>query len=115
MLLRRKLDRAFSKLKQASRPLPTSRTADEWAALSRDAARLAAWRERACLKKLLKGYMWRAADIGHALHELGYLQGQLTGKINPNLSGLLMYPRIRHISDFSSVIGLTCRALSIDE
>eukprot|EP00965_Chrysotila_dentata_P156111 5157570-Pleurochrysis_carterae.AAC.1 len=41
--------------------------------------------------------------------------GQLTGKINPNLSGLLMYPGISQKSDFSSVIGLTRRALSVDK
>eukprot|EP00965_Chrysotila_dentata_P122688 4055396-Pleurochrysis_carterae.AAC.1 len=40
--------------------------------------------------------------------------GHLTGKINPNLSGLLMYPGISHKSDFSSAIGSTRRALSID-
>eukprot|EP00965_Chrysotila_dentata_P173485 5727664-Pleurochrysis_carterae.AAC.1 len=37
MLLRRKLERAFSKLEQAPRPLPSSRTTDERGALSRDA------------------------------------------------------------------------------
>eukprot|EP00965_Chrysotila_dentata_P116180 3840762-Pleurochrysis_carterae.AAC.3 len=73
MLLSRKLERAFSKLGQAPRPFPTSRTADEWAAPSIDAARLAAWRGRACLKELLEGHTWRAADIAHALHELGYV------------------------------------------
>eukprot|EP00965_Chrysotila_dentata_P040474 1342757-Pleurochrysis_carterae.AAC.9 len=29
--------------------------------------------------------------------------------MNPNLSGLLVYPRISHKSDFSSVVGLTRR------
>eukprot|EP00965_Chrysotila_dentata_P210955 6186192-Pleurochrysis_carterae.AAC.4 len=42
-----------------------------------------------------------------------FASGQLTGKINPTLSGLLMCPRINHKSDFSSVMGLTRRALSI--
>jgi len=42
MLLQRGLERALLKLAEAPRALPTSRTADEWAALSRDAARQAA-------------------------------------------------------------------------
>eukprot|EP00965_Chrysotila_dentata_P164851 5443110-Pleurochrysis_carterae.AAC.1 len=36
MLLQRRLERALSKLDDAPRTLPSSRTADEWAALSRD-------------------------------------------------------------------------------
>eukprot|EP00965_Chrysotila_dentata_P041938 1391303-Pleurochrysis_carterae.AAC.1 len=43
MLLRRKLERGIQQAGASTAPLLTSRTADEWAALSRDAARLAAW------------------------------------------------------------------------
>eukprot|EP00965_Chrysotila_dentata_P031556 1052270-Pleurochrysis_carterae.AAC.1 len=74
MLLRRKLERAVEKIEMVPRPLPISRTADEWAALSCNAARIAAWRERSCLKELLKGHSWCAADVAHALTELGYLE-----------------------------------------
>eukprot|EP00965_Chrysotila_dentata_P201385 6180539-Pleurochrysis_carterae.AAC.2 len=73
-LLRRKLEWAMEKVSRLPRPLPSSRTADELAALLRVPAWLAAWRERSYLKELLEGHDWRAVDIAHTLSELGYME-----------------------------------------
>eukprot|EP00965_Chrysotila_dentata_P256074 6212425-Pleurochrysis_carterae.AAC.1 len=80
MLLQRRLERALTKVTEAPRSLPSNGTADEWAALSRDAVRLAAWRERTSLKKLLDGNDWRPEDIAYVLNELGVIENMFDTK-----------------------------------
>eukprot|EP00965_Chrysotila_dentata_P188046 6172497-Pleurochrysis_carterae.AAC.3 len=71
MLLCRRLERALNKLEQTPKHnVPSSRSADEWAALSRDAVWLAAHRERACLREFLSGHTWRTTDVAYVVDEL---------------------------------------------
>eukprot|EP00965_Chrysotila_dentata_P175815 5803702-Pleurochrysis_carterae.AAC.2 len=96
MLLRRRLERALNKLEQtAKHNVPSSRSADEWAAPSHDANRLAAHRERACLREFLSEHIWRAADLAYVVDEL-----QLTESIFDSKPSQIVYlKRVRELME----------------
>ena len=53
---------------------PKPRTEAEWAALSEDAKRTAARRERAYLKEVFESHPWRPSDISFALGATSYVK-----------------------------------------
>lgn len=54
--------------------IPSSRSADEWASLSRQAARKASQREREALRSLLGDHTWRPEDVADVLSEKDLLE-----------------------------------------
>lgn len=55
-------------------PPTRGRTVDEWMALSRDAQRKAAQREREHLLSFFGSHHWRIVDVAHVLAELGWVK-----------------------------------------
>ena len=87
-LLHRQLKRAqrkVSDLQQKVVLVPESRTADEWAELSRSAKLKAVTRERKYLMNFMKSHEWRAEDLDYVLSETGLLVNIFTCRYTQSL------------------------------
>lgn len=79
MLLARKLERARARIdsKGVQERMAKSRSHEDWAALSRDAERKAAQRERVAFRQIMTSHSWRIGDIAAVLDQLGLIPSLL--------------------------------------